>query len=287
MKISNSRLIEYFGIDDTEKILDADNIIIDLNIIEVEDFEELEKIINIVKPTKGITLIPAFQKNKKINEFADFFSNGENPLIERTELYTPTSKNIEDVSEETLEKFLHVISGTGVLDKDLKNFVNMQGLEYLSVGQNISSRALSFLAMSTDQLDIKNDNVYKKFSKRLIDEYYVYDTCLGFKESKQIINFKKINRKIKEENKKNIKIPVATKYEIEELVDKNIEGINIDSIYIRQGRDNTVLFSDEFLNYINAYKIENIIIGDNRKKSEKKYSVKDLYKKANGIPRLE
>ena len=68
MRINNPKLIKYFFGEDTLDIPYRDDVIIDLNVIGEEDFEEVGQILQEILADGVVTVIPSFDDPEKLHQ---------------------------------------------------------------------------------------------------------------------------------------------------------------------------------------------------------------------------
>lgn len=166
MKINNPKLIKYFFGEDTDDIPYRDNIIIDLNVIGEEDFEDLAQVLQQILADGVITVIPSFDDPEKLHQFYEYFSKvqyREQPILGRTGIYTQSDEQLENCNDEELKRFLYFANSNGETQRELPNFVASSGLSRISVGTDISQETMRFLLNSITEVNFENDELINRY----------------------------------------------------------------------------------------------------------------------------
>ena len=180
MRINNPKLIKYFFGEDTDYIPYRDDVIIDLNVIGEDDFEEVGQILQQILADGVVTVIPSVDNPEKLHQFQEYFSKVQfkgQPILGRTGIYAQGDEQIENCSDEELADFLYVANPEGATQRNVPNFVASLGFSRISIGTDISREAMGFILNSTTEVNFENDELLSRYytSWTLSPDYLVLD----------------------------------------------------------------------------------------------------------------
>lgn len=282
MKIKSSRLIEYFGSDETANIRESYMRIIDLNSIEAEDFDELIEVLDAVSTRRGLLLIPSYDDHTKLREFQRHFASREfkdKPLLKSILLYAEDDSLLEGCSDEELESFSSIVTTSGKTDRIISNFIDIDGLRNLTVAEHISDQGLLFLAKSSNILTLMDQTLDEKVQELMAGNDELAKNCIFLQESKQLFNMEKTSHLETHSYQGKIALDYVTPEDITRFIDAGvIDKVRIKGLVI----DGDYKLPESFFDIIDSTALSEVFIKDEHGASSI-YRVDELQYKADEV----